>query len=112
MQSKDTSPEPYDWEIDQDMPFKVAQQRLSQMSQNNASKSGSVVERYSDSESKYEYKVHLSCKFHVEFHQTVAVIGGIPELGMWKNNQLCKLKWTEGDIWKTEKPITTSKPFF
>ena len=31
---------------------------------------------------------------------------------MWKNNQICQMKWTEGDIWKTEEPIVTSRPFF
>jgi hypothetical protein len=44
--------------------------------------------------------------------QTVAVVGNIPELGMWKNNKLCQLQWSEGDIWKTEQPIVTSRPHF
>ena len=93
--NKDTSPEPYDWEIEQDMPFQVAQKRLSQVSDGNTyqgySKSASQG-RYSDisgHDSKFEHHLSLSCKHKVAWGQTVAVVGNIPELGMWKNNKLC-----------------------
>jgi hypothetical protein len=104
--------------MDQEIPFKVAQKRYSQVSEGIAYQGynkSPTQERYSDlsiPDSKSQYKLSLSCKYKVEFGQTVAVVGNIPELGMWKNNQLCQLKWTEGDIWKTTEPIVTSRPHF
>jgi len=54
----------------------------------------------------------LSVKYNTIPGQEVHVIGNIPELGNWKDEKVCKLQWTEGHIWKTIKPITTSKKFF
>lgn len=31
---------------------------------------------------------------------------------MWKNNKLCQLKWYDGDIWRTDSPVITSRHNF
>jgi hypothetical protein len=43
--------------------------------------------------------------------ESICVLGSIQELGAWKEI-VCHLKWTEGHIWVTEKPIITSQPYF
>ena len=48
-----------------------------------------------------EFLLDLSVKYNTVPGQYVHVIGSIPELGNWKDDQVCKLQWTEGHIWRT-----------
>ena len=40
----------------------------------------------------------------------MCVVGSSPELGDWKS--FISLKWTEGHVWVSEKPIVTENPVF
>jgi hypothetical protein len=40
----------------------------------------------------------------------MCVVGSTPELGEWKN--FIRLKWTDGHVWVSEKPIVTENPVF
>lgn len=41
----------------------------------------------------------------------MAVCGSLPELGSWEKF-ICQLKWTEGNVWVTNSPITTTQYYF
>jgi hypothetical protein len=55
----------------------------------------------------YEFLLDLSVKYNTVPGQFIHVIGSIPELGSWKNDQICKMQWTEGHVWRTIQPIRT-----
>lgn len=48
--------------------------------------------------------LNLEVLYESQFGEYLCVTGSIPQLGSWKDF-LCILKWTEGHIWVTEKPI-------
>ena len=60
----------------------------------------------------YEFLLDLSVKYNTVPGQFIHVIGSIPELGSWKNDQICKMQWTEGHVWKTVQPIRTKQKYF
>ena len=43
-------------------------------------------------------------KYQTKFGETLCVIGSIGQLGVWKSYK-CHLKWTEGHIWVSERPL-------
>lgn len=53
------------------------------------------------------FRVHYESKFGEE----VCVFGSIPELGGWKEHKYM-LKWTEGHIWVSDKPLVTKARHF
>ena len=57
------------------------------------------------------YSLRLKLAVDVDEGQSVQVIGSIPELGIWQQYK-CPMRWTEGDIWVLDEPITTTKPHF
>lgn len=60
-----------------------------------------------------EYQVHLRVKQKCDAGQSVVILGGIPELGSWnKEKPGYRMKWTEGDKWITQEPITTNQYYF
>ena len=54
----------------------------------------------------------MSVKYETIPGQYIHVIGSIPELGGWKDENMCKLEWTEDHVWKTTKPIKTQRGHF
>jgi len=58
-----------------------------------------------------KYALTLKIYYKTVPGESICVLGSIPELGLWKDI-VCHLKWTEGHIWVTEKPIITSHPYF
>ena len=71
-----------------------------------------MVQKFSVSQNK-EYHIHFRVHKKLPPGQSIHILGGIPELGMWDKTKIyCRMKWTEGDFWVTEKPIITNKYFF
>ena len=52
------------------------------------------------------YLVKFSITYKVDFGQSLAVTGDIPELGQWGTNMnsIVRLTWTHGDVWKLTEP--------
>lgn len=50
-------------------------------------------------------KVTFSVARHVDFGQSVKVVGSVPELGNWEVGSGLSLLWEDGDIWKCEAEI-------
>lgn len=65
----------------------------------------------SDPQVDQVYKVDLQINFSTQFGEYLCVTGNLKALGEWKEF-VCKLKWTEGHNWVTEKPIESTMPFF
>ena len=59
---------------------------------------------------KSDFRVSFKIKCVTEFGQCVAIVGAIPELGSWSEPLV--LKWTDGHVWVTPKPIETRTPVF
>ncbi|KAG2502101.1 hypothetical protein HYH03_000593 [Edaphochlamys debaryana] len=49
------------------------------------------------------FKIHQ----HVEYGQSLLVIGSAPELGSWDAKQAKELSWGEGDVWGCTVPLAT-----
>lgn len=65
-----------------------------------------------DNSSRFDkYAVTFQIFYETVFGQTVAVIGSTKQLGNWQK-YLCKLKWTEGHIWKSEEPLEMQESRF
>jgi Starch binding domain len=45
------------------------------------------------------YTIKFTIKYQTNPGQNIYIYGNIDQLGSWKRN-VCKLKWTEGHIWK------------
>lgn len=71
-----------------------------------------MVQRFTTSQK--EYQIHLRVKAATEPHQSIVVIGSIPEVGKWdKTKPVCRLqKQSDGQYWHTESPITTGNYYF
>lgn len=50
-------------------------------------------------------KVTFSVARHVDFGESVKVVGSITELGNWEAESGLQLSWEEGDIWRCEADI-------
>jgi hypothetical protein len=46
-----------------------------------------------------KYKIKFSIKYQTSPGQNIYVVGGINQLGKWKENKF-KLNWTESHVWK------------
>jgi len=57
------------------------------------------------------YSFTLRVKYETIPGENVCVLGGIPELGNWKEFK-AHMVWTPGHIWETVTPIITSTPMF
>lgn len=54
------------------------------------------------------FKVTFQIKYQTVPGESLAVLGSIPELGNWeKKSILHHLKWTDGHVWVSEKPLIT-----
>ena len=53
------------------------------------------------------YHLDLRVYYKTTFGESICVVGSIPELGNWKEFK-CHMKWTEGHIWVTERPLVTN----
>jgi hypothetical protein len=49
--------------------------------------------------------------YKTRFGESIAVLGSIPELGVWKDIKV-HLKWSDGHVWKLETPIKTNYSYF
>ena len=45
------------------------------------------------------FTVTFSIKYETKFGQNIYILGGVKELGNWKN-KVAKMKWHEGHLWK------------
>lgn len=52
------------------------------------------------------YAVHFRVRYETSFGEEVFVVGNLPDLGDWKDHKHM-LKWTEGHIWVSVKPLIT-----
>ena len=57
------------------------------------------------------HKVRLRIPYETSFGQSVSVVGSIPELGDWSSYKH-DLQWTEGHVWLSKQPLTTTQRFF
>ena len=51
-----------------------------------------------------EFKIKLikfEIKFDTKLGESLAVIGSLNELGLWKNNRALKMDWNPGNVWKS-----------
>lgn len=60
--------------------------------------------------SKRVFNLKFKIKFETQFGQNMCVVGSTPELGDWK--KFIYLKWTDGHVWVSEKPIVIEQPVF
>ena len=50
---------------------------------------------------QFEIKsINFKIKYNTEFGESLAMLGSINELGLWKQNKALKMEWNEGNIWK------------
>ena len=47
-------------------------------------------------------KIIFSMKYNTHFGEEVGILGSIPDLGNWNQNQIFYLQWNDGNIWKGE----------
>ena len=47
-------------------------------------------------------KIIFSIKFATQFGEEVGILGSIPKLGNWNQNDIFYLKWNNGNIWTGE----------
>lgn len=61
-----------------------------------------------------EYQIHCRVKAPTEPHQSIVILGGLPELGKWDTTKpVVRLqRQSDGQYWHTEQPITTSAYYF
>ena len=52
------------------------------------------------------FSLNLSIQYETKLGESICVIGSLEELGQW-NEYKCHLRWTEGHLWVTDKPILT-----
>ena len=57
------------------------------------------------------YAVHFRVHYESCFGEELCVVGDIADLGNWKGHKHM-LKWTEGHIWVSEKPLITNQRHF
>ena len=57
------------------------------------------------------FELTLKIHYETKLGEYLAVMGDIVELGSWKEVKVI-LKWTEGHIWTTEKPLQLRHKFF
>ena len=57
------------------------------------------------------FELQLKIHYETKLGEYLAVMGDIIELGSWKEVKVI-LKWTEGHIWVTEKPLRLRHKFF
>lgn len=57
------------------------------------------------------HKVKLRIPYETSFGQSLSVVGSIPELGDWSTYKH-ELQWTEGHVWLSKQPLTTTQRFF
>ena len=52
------------------------------------------------------YRIKFSIPYKVDFGQSLAVTGDVPELGSWGSNikAMPKLTWSDGDVWVSSEP--------
>lgn len=55
-------------------------------------------------------KIIFSIKYNTQFGEEVGILGSIPILGNWNQNQIFYLCWNNGNIWKGEILIETEPP--
>jgi hypothetical protein len=55
--------------------------------------------------------VKFSIKYQTQPGQNIYIFGSIPELGSWHDN-VFKLKWSEGHIWKGTLKLSNATRFF
>lgn len=60
---------------------------------------------------KTSYHVHFKVYYKTTFGESICILGSIPELGTWKEFRM-HMKWTDGHIWVTEKPLVTNNYYF
>ena len=58
-----------------------------------------------------KYAVHFRVHYESNFGEEVCVVGALPDLGDWKGHKHM-LKWTEGHIWVSVKPLITNQRYF
>ena len=58
-----------------------------------------------------KFAVHFRVHYASNFGEEVCVVGGLPDLGDWKGHKHM-LKWTEGNIWVSVKPLITNQRHF
>ena len=63
-----------------------------------------------EANSKGIYNLTFKIKFETQYGQNMCVVGSTPELGEWK--KFIGLKWTEGHVWVTERPMLIENPIF
>ena len=63
-----------------------------------------------EANSKGIYNLSFKIKFETQYGQNMCVVGSTPELGEWK--KFIGLKWTEGHVWVTERPMLIENPIF
>ena len=50
-------------------------------------------------------KIFFSIKYNTTFGEEIGVLGSIPKLGNWSQNQIFYLNWNNGNIWTGEIPV-------
>ena len=56
------------------------------------------------------FNLSFRIQFETQFGQNMCVVGSTPELGEWK--KFIGLKWTEGHVWVSERPMVIENPIF
>ena len=52
----------------------------------------------------HDYAVMFKIKYQTNYGESLCVVGSNEQLGLWKNYK-CHLKWTEGHVWISERPL-------
>jgi len=67
---------------------------------------------YSYNVTTQEYEVHFKIKYVTKLYEDLFDTGDITERGSAGDLKRHPLKWTEGHIWVSERPLRTSTPLF
>ena len=59
-----------------------------------------------------EYHVTFKIEYPTKFYEDLFVVGDLPELGGPNDLKKHPLKWTDGHVWVSEKPVVTYTPNF
>ena len=65
---------------------------------NNATDTGNNIINYNNNEIIIN-KIIFSIKYNTQFGEEVGILGSIPDLGNWNQNQIFYLHWNNGNIW-------------
>lgn len=66
-----------------------------------------LIARSSGASDGAQAQVKLSVNKHVEFGETLALVGNLQELGTWSPSAAPTLTWGEGDNWTAQLSLPT-----